>query len=91
MRSGTEILIVVAIVGVVVAAALIVGLERRSPPSGTLDVKTYKTTWQIRVDGLLKGRQAAPSSCGTLNGSGDFLPASDRSVRTAGLQSPATA
>lgn len=73
MRSGTKKLIIVAIVGVVVAGALIVGFERRSRPAGTLDVKTYETTWQIRVNGLLKGRQAAPSSCWTLNGNEGFL------------------
>lgn len=74
MRSGTKKLTVVAIVGVVVATALIVVLERHGPPAGTFDVKTYETTWQIRVDGLLKGRQAAPSSCWTLNPGEGFLP-----------------
>jgi len=74
MRSGTKKIMVVAIVGIVVATVLIVVLERHGPPAGTFDVKTYEATWQIRVDGLLKGRQASPSSCWTLSAGEGFLP-----------------
>ena len=73
MRSRTKKLILSAIFGGVVVAALIVGLGLNSHPGGTLNVKAYESTWQTRVDGLLKGRQSAPSSCWTLSGTQGYL------------------
>ena len=73
MRSGTTKLII-GIVVVAVAAALVWNFALRSRPARTLDFTTYETTWQHRVDQLLKGRQSAPSSCWTLGGTGQYLP-----------------
>ena len=72
MRSGTKKLFL-GIVAVAVVAALVWVFALRSRPARTWDYKTYETTWQQRVDELLKGRQSTASSCWTLGGTGENL------------------
>ncbi len=59
---------------VVVLTMLAVGLYLHNRPSDTLDVATYRATWQAQVDSLVKGRQSAPSSCWAAQGSLATLP-----------------
>ena len=72
MRSGTQKLFI-GIIVVAVVASLVWVFALRGGAARTLDYKTYESTWQQRVDQLLKGRQAAPSSCWTLGGPGTQL------------------
>jgi len=74
MRSGTRKVTIILIATALVTVAIVIGVVFRGPTAKTFDYKTYEATWQVRVDGLLKGRQSSASSCWTLGANGPTLP-----------------